>query len=301
MNLFRFSFIATLSLAMVSCEKASIEDLLEKKPSYPTDGEYTHLSIHVGGVEEGFADAGMAKATRGIEPVKDICTKLSVALYDETGARAYSATQKSADNGFGNIDMNVKEGNYTIVVVAHSGDKNATTTDISKIAFGGKLSDTFHYCNALELNGGDSSVDILLNRVTAMFRLEITDDIPSDARQLQFYYTGGSSTLDGTTGIGCVNSRQTEVVDIVSGKTTYDVYTFPHADGKSLTMQVTALDASGNAMSTKTFTDVKVARNTITHYRGNLFSGMVPPASASDRYFSISAETGWLGENVIDF
>ncbi len=36
------------------------------------------------------------------------------------------------------------------------------------------------------------------------------------------------------TGYGCVNSKQTELRDIKTGTKIYEVYTFPHPDGKTL-------------------------------------------------------------------
>lgn len=48
-----------------------------------------------------------------------------------------------------------------------------------------------------------------------MFRLVIKDEIPEQAKKIKFYYTGGSSTLNAKTGYGCVNSKQTEILDLV--------------------------------------------------------------------------------------
>ena len=193
------------------------------------------------------------------------------------------------------------EGKYYLVVVAHSNEKNATTTDINKITFDGKLSDTFHYYKEIELVAGGNNIDVVMERVTAMFRLEITDEIPENVKQLRFNYTGGSSTLSGYTGAGSVNSRQTEIRNVQSGINTYEVYTFPHPDDKKLKMTITALDASGETVCTKTFEDVAVSKNMITRYKGSFFTNITPPTAADNYKFSISANTDWKGENIIEF
>lgn len=292
-----------LSMALASCEKVSLDELLSKEPptTEPSSTGNASLSIHIGGIADAnYADAA-AKGTRAIEPIGKVCTKLTISLYNEEGQRVYSVNKKSTDADFADVTIKLAEGKYYLVVVAHSNEKNATTTDINKITFDGKLSDTFHYYKEIELQAGGNNIDVVMERVTAMFRLEITDEIPENVKQLKFYYTGGSSTLSGFTGAGAVNSRQTEIRNIQAGVNTYEVYTFPQSEDKKLKMTVTALDASGETVCTKTFEDVAVSKNMITCYKGNLFTNIAPPAASDNYNFSISVNTDWKGENVIEF
>lgn len=296
--------LLALSLALASCEKVSLDELLSKEPptTEPSSTGNASLSIHIGGIADAnYADAG-AKGTRAIEPIGKVCTKLTISLYNVEGQRVYSVNKKSTDADFANATTKLAEGKYHLVIVAHSNEKNATTTDINKITFeGNKLSDTFHYYKEIELVAGGNNIDVVMERVTAMFRLEIADQIPENVKQLKFYYTGGSSTLSGYTGAGSVNSRQTEIRNVQSGINTYEVYTFPQPDDKKLKMTITALDASGETVCTKTFEDVAVSKNMITCYKGNLFTNIAPPAASDNYNFSISVNTDWKGENVIEF
>lgn len=295
--------LLALSLALASCEKVSLDELLSKEPptSQPSSDGNASLSIHIGGIADAnYADAA-AKGTRAIEPIGKVCTKLTISVYNVEGQRVYSVNKKSTDADFANATMKLAEGKYHLVIVAHSNEKNATTTDINKISFEGKLSDTFHYYKEIELVSGGNNIDVVMERVTAMFRLEIADQIPENVKQLKFYYTGGSSTLSGYTGAGAVNSRQTEIRNVQSGINTYEVYTFPQPDDKKLKMTITALDASGETVCTKTFEDVAVSKNMITCYKGNLFTNIAPPAASDNYNFSISVNTDWKGENVIEF
>ena len=246
--------LLALSMALASCEKVSLDELLSKEPptSQPSSTGNASLSIHIGGIADANYQDATAKGTRAIEPIGNVCTKLTISLYNEEGQRVYSVNKKSTDADFANATMKLAEGKYYLVVVAHSNEKNATTTDINKITFDGKLSDTFHYYKEIELVAGGNNIDVVMERVTAMFRLEITDEIPENVKQLRFNYTGGSSTLSGYTGAGSVNSRQTEIRNIQAGVNTYEVYTFPHPDDKKLKMTITALGASGETVCTKT-------------------------------------------------
>ena len=295
--------LLALSMALASCEKVSLDELLSKEPptTEPSSTGNASLSIHIGGIADANYQDATAKGTRAIEPIGNVCTKLTISLYDEEGQRVYSVNKKSTDADFADVTIKLAEGKYYLVVVAHSNEKNATTTDINKITFDGKLSDTFHYYKEIELQAGGNNIDVVMERVTAMFRLKITDEIPENVKQLKFYYTGGSSTLSGYTGAGSVNSRQTEIRNVQSGINTYEVYTFPQPDDKKLKMTITALDASGETVCTKTFEDVAVSKNMITCYKGNLFTNIAPPAASDNYNFSISVNTDWKGENVIEF
>lgn len=296
--------LLALSLALASCEKVSLDELLSKEPptTEPSSTGNASLSIHIGGIADAnYADAA-AKGTRAIEPIGKVCTKLTISVYNVEGQRVYSVNKKSTDADFANATTKLAEGKYHLVIVAHSNEKNATTTNINKITFeSNKLSDTFHYYKEIELVAGGNNIDVVMERVTAMFRLEIADQIPENVKQLKFYYTGGSSTLSGYTGAGSVNSRQTEIRNVQSGINTYEVYTFPQPDDKKLKMTITALDASGETVCTKTFEDVAVSKNMITCYKGNLFTNIAPPAASDNYNFSISVNTDWKGENVIEF
>ena len=295
--------LLALSMALASCEKVSLDELLSKEPptSQPSSTGNASLSIHIGGIADANYQDATAKGTRAIEPIGNVCTKLTISLYNEEGQRVYSVNKKSTDADFANATMKLAEGKYHLVIVAHSNENNATTTDINKIAFDGKLTDTFHYYKEIELVAGGNNIDVVMERVTAMFRLEIADQIPENVKQLKFYYTGGSSTLSGYTGAGSVNSRQTEIRNVQAGVNTYEVYTFPQPDDKKLKMTITALNASGETVCTKTFEDVAVSKNMITCYKGNLFTNIAPPAASDNYNFSISVNTDWKGENVIEF
>lgn len=98
-----------------------------------------------------------------------------------------------------------------------------------------------------------------------MFRLVLTDEeIPGNVAKMKFYYTGGSSTFSPASGVGCVNSKQTEY-RTVADDGVYEIYTMPHTEEDVLTkLTVTALDANDNIIKERIFEDVPVVRNQVT-------------------------------------
>lgn len=212
--------------------------------------------------------------SRGTD-VKSVCSRISLVLY-RNGERVKQINQKSGDEGFGQFKLNIAAGTYKVLLIAHSGEKNPTLTDPEKITFGGKLTDTFYYCEDLELTDG-ASYDVNLKRAVAMYRLIVTDRIPPKVALMRFYYTGGSSTFDAVHGFGNVNSRQSEfrsvTQDMHDRPGTFEVYTFPHSDNGPLKMKVTAHDAGNNVLAEKVFENVEVRRNVISLYKGNFFGG----------------------------
>lgn len=255
-------------LSLSACEKMQTEDL-----TGPTSGkDGVAVQFNVAELEQvPFPSASSVRAT----DVKTLCTRVSLAVY-QSGTKISQVNQQSSDTNFGRFQLVLSPGTYQFVIIAHSGQKNPTMTDIEKITFDGKVTDTFYYYTEFTV---DQSVtrDLELRRAVAMFRLTATDNVPDAVRKMHFFYTGGSSTFDAVRGVGCVNSRQSEYREVTSdmlGKpTTFEVYTFPRADSNTLKMTVTALDANDNTITFKEFPQVDIQRNMITQYTGEFFGG----------------------------
>lgn len=182
--------------------------------------------------------------------------------------------QNRAKDSFGHLSINLSPGTYRLAVIAHDGEGNCTISSPERITFpNNKVTDTFYYHGTFEVDGAPLQQSISLTRATGMLTLHINDSIPEEAKRIKFYFTGGSSTFDATTGYGCVNSRQTQTLDMRSDQHDYSIYTFPHEDGKKLKVTITILDAEAKSIAERTLTDVEIKRNQVTRYSGNLFDG----------------------------
>lgn len=239
-------------------------------------------------------------------------TRLNFAVYDMTGTRVKQVNQTSAaaDFGkasiqlaplrrstadFGKASFQLAPDNYALVVVAHSSDGNPTMTDPKKIQFKNAqgFTDTFLYYDHVTI--GDERVNLLVTpkRIVALCRFVLTDDYPTGVAKMRFYYTGGSGAFDATTGLGCVNSKQSLSFDVTGGQKQFDLYTFLHDTEGTIHLTVTALDVSDVELLQRDF-DVPLVQNKITWMTGSFFSNSMTIST-------VSINADWDGEYHLTF
>ena len=272
---------------MVSCEKP----LMDEKTDEPTG----NLKVTVYEMEK----TPFGSLTRGAEPVSNVCTRLNFALYDMGGSRVKLVNQTKGNANFGEASFQLEEGDYQLVVVAHSASGNPTMTNPAKIQFTNATgyTDTFLYYGEVTIGEEPVELKVSLERIVALCRFVITDDFPADVTQIRFYYTGGSGAFNATTGLGCVNSKQEVKFDVTTGQKQFDLYTFLHAPSDEIALKVTALDAAGNELYAKEF-DVPMQQNYITWLTGAFFNGS---GSSSTVISGVTVDTDWAGETHISF
>ena len=292
---------------LLSCEKPVIDDTV---PSETTaKGKVT---IRVADVEAGWS----ASTTRALVNVSEVCTRLCFAVYKD-GSRVKSKNQAKGDSDFGTLSLELESGDYQILVLAHSGNSNPTTTNPAKIQFtnpessgGTGFTDTFYYYGNMTVTAGSSKVDISMKRATSMFRVVTTDVKPANVKKFQFYYEGGSGTLDATTGYGCVNSKQSVFVttgDELTGKTLqFDMFTFLHSEKGTLNITMKAFNANEDIVYEKEFENVSMQRNCITRYTGKYFVADSPdkpdepePDPEEPKSMVVMVDPEWA--NIFDF
>ena len=292
-----YAALFVMALSLVSCEKPVIDgsDTDGSEVQVPK-GEFK-ITFNAMQVEQVPFNAPASKAS-ATHNLKDACSAVSFVVFDGD-KKVSSVNQTSSETSFGKASMSLSKGSYTLVVIAHNGSAAPTFTSPSKISFkDNKVTDTFYYCEPLEITGSQQ-LDIMLKRAVAMFRLVINDKTPDEVKRMKFYYTGGSSTFDAVNGCGCVDSRQTEYRDVASsaygGESLYEVYTFPHADGRQLKVDVSALGASGETLLyRRLFENVSVTVNQVTQYTGCFF-GEDPDGGRSS--ITIDIDDEWTQKN----
>lgn len=234
--------------------------------------------------------------TRSIEEVQQVCSRLNFVVYD-ADTKVKSIAQKRGDAGFGTIAISLPQGHYTYAVIAHSSEGSATVTTLEKISFkNNRVTDTFSHSGELEVGEEPVKENVQLRRNTAMFRLILTQPLSQQVAQLKFYYTGGSSTLSALTGYGSVDSRQTVILTVEPEQQLFEVYTIPKAETGVLKMTVTALDAEGNTLQERIFTDVPVQRNRITVCRTS-FEDNTPANTSGEILGQFTLDPEWDGED----
>lgn len=273
--------LLTLALCHVftACEKPFNEEEGQNKETHGNGNieiKFRSLSTDQGTFENE-EDTNQSRAA-SMTPITQLCTRITLAIFDsESGEKVANINQEKSDKTFGNITANLNKGKYAITVIAHNGEGNATISSPAKITFkDNKVTDTFYYYGELDVSD-DTNYDLTLKRAVAMFRLVVKDPTPQVIHNMKFYYTGGSSTFDATTGYGCVNSKQTEIRTVTndahSGESSYDIYTFPHNDERKLKIEVSALENATSTQATyaRTFENITMTRNHIRRLLGYFY------------------------------
>lgn len=237
--------------------------------------------------------------TRGAEPASAVCKRLNFAVYTLDGTRVKQVNQTSDASGFGTASFQLDEGEYLVAVVGHSSNGNPTMTDPSCIKFTNTqgYTDTYLCSGVVEIGEETTEFKVSLDRIVALCRFVVTDDIPADVTKMRFYYTGGSGAFDATTGLGCVNSKQDVKFDVTADNKQFDIYTFLHDEQGTIHLTVTGLDASGNELYNRQF-DVPMQQNYITWLTGAFFNGS---GSSSTTIGGVTINTDWAGETHITF
>ena len=245
----------------------------------------------------------VTKATTSGTALQDVCSRVSFVVFDGE-EKIETINQTSDDANFGIASFSLDEGEYRLVVIAHSGKGNCTMSVPEKVKFtSNKLTDTFYYYGRLSIKSDKVEADVKLQRAVAAFKLHITDEtIPEEVRSIKFYYTGGSSTLDATTGYGCVNSRQTEIFNFTDNNRDFTVYTFPHEENKAIKMTISILDADAHAIKTFTKSDLKMKRNEIIKTDISLTKSSGGSLDEDDdRNVGLTVDADWGEETVVRF
>lgn len=296
------SAVLALSLTLLSCSDRS------HQPFKPDDGKVP-LTISVGSISQADFSGTLTKAKVN---VGEICSILNFAIYTDTGDKVekIQINQEAGEESFGTVSTELTVGMHRIVVIAHGGDKNPTMTDPNSITFnntaGLKTTDVFCWSSEIEVTSQTGVVEVSLERVTAMFRLVLTDEsIPEGVAEMRFKYSGGSAALNPFTGEGTVKSNQTETIAVRTGQKRYEVYTIPRFEEKDgqrqpsmLKMTIEALDVSGNTVKSRVIENIPVTRNRITCCTGEYFEGGIMEYTTL-AFQGLDVEEDWAGTDDI--
>ena len=258
---------------LASCEKPVIE---KTDHSAETSGRPAETTANFVLSVKGFHMVDF-DGTRSEQRLSDYCSRLNFVVYQD-GKKQKGINQTSTDSDFGRVTFALSPGTYQVLVLAHSAQKNPTLTNPEKIQFTNAdgYTDTFYYYGVVDMSEAAKSEEVVLNRVTSMFRFEMKDAVPAEVEQVRFYYTGGSGALNALTGYGCVNSQQTVFFDITAEMKnkpqTFEVYTIPKAQTGTLKMTITAYGKNAMVIREKVLEDVPVEVNKVTEYSGSFFT-----------------------------
>jgi len=287
-----FSIIALVGLT--GCEKPILPD--GESSGTTADGQVVFV----------FQTESGDVVTRAASGIADHASKLNVQLFDEDGQKVFSSvrTQTKDDDGFGTMAVELADGVYTVVAVAHSSARSATIKSPEVVQFtaqdGEKLTDTFCHVSTVEVSGESHSFTLPMHRAVAMVQLHLTDEtLPEDVWYIKADYSGGSANVNPTTLQGITKSNQSER-RIKNDLRLHQFFTFPYmSETGMLKMTISATTSDGTVLRQRTFDAVPVKRNRITTYEGKLFGDGDWTATMTDFSFVVNAD--WEGEDWYEF
>lgn len=279
----RLFLIGCTLMMLFSCEKALSEDEEDIEESQ------SNLIVNVFEMEQ-------MPFTSLRTVASEVCTRLNFVIYDVDRNRVKQINQQVGDDHFGTAYFLLPEGDYQVVVVAHSSDGNPTMTDPTRVQFKNSqgFTDTFLYSQEATLTDQQQTLSASLNRIVALCRFIITDDYPEHVAKMRFYYTGGSGAFNAYTGLGSVNSKQEKTFDVSASQKQFDLYTFLHDTEGTIHLKVTALDAQDQELDEREF-DIPLQRNLITKVSGPFFD------INQNMSIDIQINTDWDGEIDLTF
>jgi len=287
-----FSIVALMGLT--GCEKPILSD------------GYTSGTAADGQVVLEFTTTSADYSTRAASGIAAHASKLNVQLFDEDGQKVFSTvkTQTKDDEDFGRLKVELADGVYTVVAVAHSSARSATIKSPEVVQFtaqdGEKLTDTFCHVSTVEVSGESHSFTLPMYRAVAMVQLHLTDEtLPEDVWYIKADYSGGSANVNPTTLQGITKSNQSER-RIKNDLRLHQFFTFPYmSETGMLKMTISATTSDGTVLRQRTFDAVPVKRNRITTYEGKLFGDGEWTATMTDFSFVVNAD--WEGEDTYEF
>lgn len=280
-------FLALAVLIICACEKVDLN------PEEVAPATNDNLTVSVSKLDE----IPLSFYTRA--DAANACKRLNFVVYDSYGKRLKLNNQQLGDAGYGSTSFQLAEGEYHLVVLAHSSDGNPTLTNPTKVQFTNAkgFTNTFVYSGYVTIGDQPQQMKADLKCVTSLCRFTINDNYPAEVSKMRFYYIGGSGTLDANTGFGCVNSKQTVTFDVTSGQKQFDLYTFLHHQEGTIHLKVTALNDADDVLLEREF-DVPMACNRVSWVECDFFD------TTSTPIISCSTEpivTDWEGKFHLTF
>ena len=237
-----------------------------------------------------FSPYQMEAMTRSAVSIADVVNHLDVWIY-ESGSEVTSAHQSTSDADFGSVSVTLdKTKTYTLYAIGHKAD-GATLAD-GVISFTDDKTTHAMYYTTTFSPATTTSLNCLMNRIVADFRMEIIDEIPAECKKFRFMVSGvydrWSVTTGATHGINRVST-----INYVGTSAIFNIYAIT-TDAQTLhTVTVEALDENDTVIQSRVFENVPLRNGYKTNYRGTFF--------IDSEFTSSFTVNDWNEYNVVNF
>ena len=244
-------FWAAMAAMCVGCSSESDE----RQVSEPADVVLT------------FSPYDVSPITRTAVSIADVVTHLNVWLVNGDDVIALQQTNGDAD--FGTITATLdRTKTYTLYAVGHKAD--GVTLSDGVISFtDDKVTHSMFYTTTFS-PATTTSLSCLMTRIVADFRLEITDDIPTNAAKFRFTIASVFDRWNVTTG-ATHGINRVSTINCVGTSSIFNVYAITTNEQTIHTVTVEALDENDAVIQSRVFENVPLRNGYKTNYRGTFF------------------------------
>ena len=280
-------------LAATACSNESDQDVVNPGNQVPVTVHVNDFSMSV----EDFPGA----VTRTSQTVDSYTRVKAITLaFYEGDTETYKSTQLRADNTtfttFGEFELSLPMGSYTMVVLGYGSEKEITLTGKNNATFtDDRVRETFVYTKEVNVNS-TAALDLsaTLSRVVAKLEIYSTDHRTANAAKMRTTFAAGGNGLNPLTGFSTTNTGFSNTVNLTGTVNQIGAsanYLFLNTDEQSMNVTIDILDADDNIILQKEINEVPLQRNRVTKLSGLLFS-----SGASTAAFQV--ETAWLNDTT---
>ena len=261
------------------------------------------VSIHVNAFSVTQEGASRTKAPQDPAAYGNV-KAMDLAFFGPDGTKMFAATQLKDDSStydtFGEFSCRLPVGAYTMVVIARyvgNGDV-FTLTSPTEASFSDKPRETFVTTQEVSVTeDAPLDLDVTLNRIVSYLNVISTDGRPAEATKMRVSFSKGGKDFNPSTGLALSDAGFSQVFNPSAAVgTTINVSACPFliTDEETMTVTLSALDASDNVLITKTVPNVPFKRN-----RTTILTGAVYTPGVSTAGFQL--ETEWLDSETVNF
>lgn len=249
--------LAFASLALVACTK--------EKPLGTTEAVIINFTPY---------DVAPMKATSSVSTV---CSRLDIYIIEQGTTdtlRIHQARDINADFGSATVTLQTNK-TYNLIAVAHNSTDTCTFNG-GIVSFPGDIIKQTLVADTTFCPGDGLSLNVVMQRIVGMFKMRVTDSIPSDITGFQFTISPSGrkfniSTMQGTDPaerIHTINSTSTDN----NGVAAYNVYVMADdmTNVKYVDIEAKALNPTNDG-EVRQFTQVPIKNGYVTTYSGTFF------------------------------
>lgn len=267
------SLLMSLTLATTLLFTSCVNSISDTDP---VEESLCRLEISIGQLTSQIPITISNASTRSALTLQDNAKALTLFAVADDGSVKASVTQASTDASFGSVSMELPQGSYTLVGVAHNGTQAAYASGVISFA-DGKVTDTFIGSTSVTLTAeAQASTTIILQRRVAKLSITMNDPLPANVKEAKVSMSGYSPKFDTSTSLGTASEQLERTIDLTGrdGQTdiTVSVYTFVPSASHTTSLTYTVTDTSGSTLYTHTFTSLSLVECTQTKVYGNFFT-----------------------------